>query len=354
MTGNAVDILRVTVIVDRKDRHRGQFWTKILHDLGDQRIVATAVTLYPLADRLAQPLTHKPVLLELIERSTDVLIVNWDAINGDPDFGGDVALEWFEHRRHAVRRWVKEGGMLIVEGQAAQGVPHDRYYSAVLGDGEVRLSGPEDPLDPDAERVRMRGNARMTRITQQSDQFRVLDLIKPRGGLRFERLFPKKHAGRLVPDYLRGMDMDGLLYRGWFKRNFRRGTLSWVPYVRRAKPWPTNFPVMLTAKCNRGVIFATTMLLSATGQNQLIQAMLLSHPKVAKVESLPEPGLIRRALYRYAAKALAGVLSALAVVGPADNAVIPVVVGTAVTVILDALPSLWRGVRRFIRMFSGA
>jgi hypothetical protein len=352
--GNGTDTLRVTVIVDREDRHHGQFWTKILKDLRDQRIVATAVTLYPLADRLAQPLTHKPVLLELIERGTDVLIVNWDAINGDPDFGGDVALRWFEHRRDAVRRWVKEGGMLIVEGQAAQGVPHDRYYSAILGDGEVRLSGPEDPLDPDAERVRMRGDARMTRITQQSDQFKVLDLIEPRGGLRFERLFPKKHAGRLVPDYLRGMDMDGLLYRGWFKRNFRRGRLSWVPYVRRAKRWPTNFSVMLTAKCNKGVIFVTTMLLSATGQTQLIQAMLLSHPKVAKADSLPQPGLIRRALYRYAAKALAGVLSGLAVLGPTDSPVIPVLVGTAVTVILDALPSVWRGVRRFLRMFSGA
>ncbi len=349
--GHGTRPLRVTVIVDREDRHHGEFWTEVLADLRNQAIVDTTVTLYPLADRLAQPLTQEPALLELIENGTDVLVVNWDAVNGDPDFGGDVALRWFEHRQVALRRWVKEGGMLIVEGQATQGVPDNRYYAAVLGDGEVRLSGREDPLDPDAERVRMRGDARMTRITRKSVRFRVLDLIEPRYGLRFEQLFPKEHAGRLVPNYLRGMDTDELLYRGWFKRSFRRGTLSWVPYARRATWWPTNFPVMLTAKCDKGAIFVTTMLLSATRQVQLIQAMLLTYPKI---DSLPQPGVVRRAFYRYAAQSLAGALSGLAVWNPADSPVIPFLVAISVTVILEALPSLWRGVRRVIRIFSGA
>ncbi|MDQ3740982.1 MAG: hypothetical protein M3320_00315 [Actinomycetota bacterium] len=344
----------MTVIVDRRDRHHEEFWTEILADLNERNIVRTTLTLYPLADKIAERLTNKPVLLELIERGTDVLIVNWDAINGDPDFGGDAALRWFEHRQFGLRAWIRDGGMLIIEGQANQGVPDDRYYSAVLGDGEVRLSGREDPLNPDAERRRMTGDARMTRIARQAVQFEALDLIEPRKGLEFEVLFPRAHAGRLVPSYLHAINTDELLYRGWFRRTVRRGTLSWVPYVRRAERWPKDFPVMLTAKWNDGVVFVTTLLLSATKQTQLIQAMLLTH---GKVSSLPEPGALRRVAYRYAVKAAAGVLSGLLVLllAPSDtNVVIPVAVATAVTALLDAMPSISRGAARLVRSFTGA
>jgi hypothetical protein len=351
--GQRGSALRVTVIVDRADRHHGEFWSGILKDLDDRGIVHTTVVLYSLADKLAEPLTKEPVLLELIEDGTDVLIVNWDAVNGDPDFGGDVALRWFEHRQFALRGWVNEGGMLIVEGQATQGVPDDRYYSAVLGEREVKLSGRENPLSPDAERRRMKGDARMTRITRNAVEFKALDLIEPRKGLTFEILFPKEHAGRLIPRYLHAIDTDELLYRGWFRHTFRRSTLSWVPYIRRSKRWPQNFPVMLTAKCNDGVVFVTTLLLSATKQTQLIQAMLLTH---GKIKALPEPGAFQRAAHRFAVKIAAGVLSGLLllVLSPADNLVIPVVVGTAVTAMLDALPSIGRAAVQVVRKFTGA
>ncbi len=111
---------------------------------------------------------------------------------------------------------------------------------------------------------------------------------------------------------------------------------------------------MLTAKWNDGVVFVTTLLLSATKQTQLIQAMLLTH---GKVSSLPEPGALRRVAYRYAVKAAAGVLSGLLVLllAPSDtNVVIPVAVATAVTALLDAMPSISRGAARLVRSFTGA
>ncbi len=37
------------------------------------------------------------VFVERLQSNTDVLVVNWDAINGDPDFGADRALQWFSH-----------------------------------------------------------------------------------------------------------------------------------------------------------------------------------------------------------------------------------------------------------------
>jgi hypothetical protein len=297
---------KVTLIVDRESRCHADFWTSILEELNRDKQFESVVTRVPLADWLTRPLEQQVSLpWEVIEQSTDILIINWDAVNGDPDFGGDVALRWFEHRQFALRRWLNDGGLLILDGQAAQGVPDDRYYSAVLGDDEVRLSGREDPTNPDKELLRLSGAARMTRLARQAPKFDNLKHVTPRKDRSFEDLYPPEAVGKLVPRYLNEIDMTQLLYRGWFRRRIPGRTLRWTPYVRRAERWPRNFPTLLAAKCGarggeRGIVFATTMLLAATGQLPLIRAMLCTH---GRVDKLPDIGPVRRTVSRLAPKA---------------------------------------------------
>ncbi|MGY1830538.1 hypothetical protein ACI8AA_08940 [Geodermatophilus sp. SYSU D01180] len=343
--------------MDRQDRFHADFWTGILADLNAKGRLRTVPTIVPLADWLDEPLKpRKRVLLKLIEEDTDVLILNWDVVNGDPDFGGDAALRWFEHRQFALRRWVNDGGVLIIESQAAQGVPADRYYAAILGEGELRVSGREDPRRPEAEGARMVGRCRMTRIARGAPEFLSLHEIDPRDDLDFDDLFPPKAAGRLVPRYLHNVNTGNLLYRGWFRRRIRHGSLAWVPYVRRDERWPLDFPTMLVAKSEKGAVFASTMLLSATRQTRLIQSMLLTH---GDVENLPEPGVLRRAANRYVAKAAAGLLTALLLLvftsaDPVRRALFAAGIGLAVTVVLDLLPAAWRAAFRLVRRFTGA
>lgn len=235
-------------------------------------------------------------------------------------------------------------------------MPADRYYSAVLGEGELRLSGREDPRRPEAEGARMVGRCRMTRIARRAPRFLSLHEIDPRDDLDFDDLFPPEAAGRLIPRYLHNIDTGNLLYRGWFRRRIRRGSLTWVPYIRRDRAWPLNFATMLVAKSEKGAIFATTMLLSATRQTRLIQAMLLTHGDVA---SLPEPGALQRAANRYLPKAAAGLLTALLLVvfgsaDPVDRALLAAGIGLAVAVVLDLLPAAWRAAFRLVRRFTGA
>ncbi len=52
--------------------------------------------LQPLSDMMAQPLAEgEQVFLERLQSQTDVLVVNWDAINDDPDFGPTALCSGF-------------------------------------------------------------------------------------------------------------------------------------------------------------------------------------------------------------------------------------------------------------------
>ena len=361
---------RVTLVVGREGRSHTDFWTPMLEKLDRAQQFSNVVTRVPLADWVSRPVSRTLRLpwqdlrlpWEVIEQSTDILIINWDAVNGDPDFGGDVALRWFEHQQIAVRKWLNAGGLLILDGQAVGGVPHDRFYAAVLGEGEVRLSGREDPRDPDRERARMSGNCRVTRVAQQARRFNGLEHVNPRQDRTFDELYPPQAVGKLVPRYLTEIDMKELLYRGWFRRRNPSTSMRWTPYVRRDERWPRNFPTLLAAKCGdlkgkeEGLVFASTMMLAATGQEPLIRAMLGAHGSVA---DLPEESSARRAAVRYGPKVVAGLLTGVLVYFFASaetlgGAVAAVVVGIAVTAVLDALPWISRSTHRLVRAFTGA
>lgn len=137
---------KVHVVVDRDDRKRAEFWSHVLDEVRTKRGLDLEVRIQPLPDLLAKSLQpEEPVFLEQLQAEAQVLIINWDAINDDLDFGADRSLKWFAQRRSVVRSWVEGGGILILEGQACWGVTVQPSYDAVLGPRELLVCGAEDP-----------------------------------------------------------------------------------------------------------------------------------------------------------------------------------------------------------------
>lgn len=271
--------LRVGVVTDRSGCAREEHWSKLLG--GDHEVHR-----YPLADLVDQdyPVTD---LVDLEDKPTffleeladlDVLIINWDALNGDPDFGADRALAWTAYRRQHILGWVADGGLLLVEGQANLAVPVQAAYDNLLGPGEVRLCGQEDPLEPRRQIDRIGHSCALTDVvkSQRTSTFRDTPTELHSAGVAraYSEMFPGA-AGRLVPQWL-STHPWGAMYRGWFRWNRWRATrFAWAPIVA-THGRSHNHPTMLAAAYGTkgGGIFVSTMLLASSDQKALVSALL--------------------------------------------------------------------------------
>jgi hypothetical protein len=273
----------ILILADRRGRARGQHWARALAD----GAIAQPATLRvrSLADDVAAPMSHlTQTTLEAI-REAKVVIINWDAANGDPDFGADAAQHWLRHRRSNLLDWVCDGGILIVEGQANLGVPSQEAYDALFGTDEVQVCGPEDPMVPRLQTRRVGVQCQLTRAALTSSLFRSLpEHVGIAGNRSYNDMFASDEAGRLVAPFLREGAWP-LLYRGWFRRRpFKRQRLGWVPLVK-SKGRRFNHPTLLVARAGAGAIFVSTMLLASSDCFGLIRAMINAR---GNVEGLPQ------------------------------------------------------------------
>ena len=218
------------------------------------------------------------------------------------------------------------------------------------------MSGVEDPRVPEAQAKRMRGDSRMTRAAKRVRGFENLDVLTPLPNLTFDDLFPPQTQGACSRPRSGAFPSGTCCNRGWFTRRTSRSTLPWVPYARRAKRWPLNYSTLLGAKCaQKGIAFASTILLSATRQVALVEALLLTHGKVA---ALPDPAPFTRFSAKHLPKLAAGILSALllALADPsaAPRAFVAPAIGLAVTLLLETVPVAARAGHKVVRTFTGA
>jgi hypothetical protein len=279
--------LRVLVLKDSGPYPRGCFWEDVLKGLGH--------------DVKVRSLVEPDVFFIKDLKQYQVLIINWDAINGDPSFDADSALRWSEHRHPEVRWWVSNGGILIIEGQARLSVPTQAAYDALLGPGQVRVSGPSDPSQPGIEEKRVGTKCRVTkRVSEDAplSKFRGKELSSEERMRTFENLFPCEAGDLLLPHGPTDVSVRGsgwnTLYRGWFKPWLRpplgRWRLKWVRLVETADRAWYELPhaTMMAAKDGDGAVFATTMVLSNINHDQVgfIDEILKYHNRV---QDLPEP-----------------------------------------------------------------
>jgi hypothetical protein len=275
--------LEVLVVVDRQGQARGEFWTEEvalynrshLSDGGRQAVCR----LLPLADEVALAPTVGPeTALELMERA-QLLILNWDVANGDPGFGADAAQRWLAHHQYNVWDWVKRGGILVVEGQANWSIPTQEAYDAILGRGEIRVSGNEERLEGFAHLRRVGRACRFTRAARRSKLFeshRHFQLQPADRG--WDQHFPDTSPDRPIFPQLRTGPWP-MLWRGWLRRRlFSRSRFPWIAVMKTSDRAPNSQTTMLVAQYGKGAIFTTTMFL-ALGQSQprILDAFLRCH-----------------------------------------------------------------------------
>ncbi len=279
---------KVGVIVDWPRSARANNWPALLACLPNEP--EPQVTVYPIAQLMVEPVSEaNPTSLHKINEQ-EVLIVNWDAANGDPDFGAHLALQWFRHRRPELLHWVAAGKVLIIESQATFGVPSQDAYDAIAGPGELPVSGLEDVTNMLSFRRRLGPSCLKTKRFPTrhgfEDVFDPIEIGKFFGDPNEQ--FPKT-ATRLLTEPLKDVEESRILYRGWFRHPITgRANLPWVPLVTTSSNRMFGrHPVLQVARYGDGAIFASTMLLARTGQARLVTAMLRCARK--NNEHLPKP-----------------------------------------------------------------
>jgi hypothetical protein len=302
--------LRIGVLADWARSARGNEWPDLCRSL--QNFIPLDVCIYPLADLIAAPpAPDNPKGLHSIRRQ-DVLIINWDAVNGDPDFGAHIALRWLEHRRPELLLWVRDGNILIIESQAVLGVPCQSAYDAAVGNGELPVSGLDDPRNPLSFKTRVGNKCRKTRQFPTLGGFEdVGDPVQVLDSVNHDRMFPGTSTN-LLTEQLRDLDWNKIIYRGWYRRVLPGSRkLSWVTLLKTDdRGFLRNHSTLQVAKLGTGAIFTSTMMLATTRQTRLVLAML----KCAKGNTtyLPESGSIVERLRRFWKMAVTLIAGAIA------------------------------------------
>lgn len=78
------------------------------------------------------------LLLNIFDRKyTDIIIVNWNSINGDPITGSDKSFLFFKHYEPFMRYWVKKGGIIILEAQTVASMLTQNSYDIFCKDIKI-------------------------------------------------------------------------------------------------------------------------------------------------------------------------------------------------------------------------
>jgi hypothetical protein len=122
----------VVVIMDSPKRKRTRlrrscFWEYMYDDEKYKTIRDYArVKFMCIADELEEG--NNPAWKLFEKDETDIIVVSWNALNGDPAFGADKAQALFKHYIPDIAAWIRKGGIILVEAQHACLVPMQEVY----------------------------------------------------------------------------------------------------------------------------------------------------------------------------------------------------------------------------------
>lgn len=260
----------VGVILDWARAARGNAWKPLLQEIDP----SLKVSFYPIADLIVAP-EEEGKGLQVINRE-DVLIINWDCANGDPEFGAHLCQRWLGHRRPEIIEWVRKGGILVIESQATLGVPCAAAYEAAVGPGELPTSGIDDPTHP-LQSVAPRSGTAARKTSRFPAGFgfgAVPDRILTGRAYPEVDPFPRSTTG-LLRDVLEKTGREPLLWRGVFRRTlpFTR-RFQWISILETDSGPFYRQSVMQVARVGDGAIFASTMMLAMTRQIEIARAII--------------------------------------------------------------------------------
>lgn len=194
-------------------------------------------------------------------RDTQLLIVNWDAANGDPLYQADATLTYLSTRGQVpLKRFLNDGGVLLVESQTAQSRPVQESYDAIFDSREVTVgSVPRDEFAAGTEAHVLRG-ARKHPIVQFSDSSTLkFDSNVSTTEYIFVNV-PTEVAAPVSQAGPRGSNgsISRKLWFGWFTQ----WSVDWMPLLYIQVGQDDRYPVLLSKVHGRGLILLSTLWLS--------------------------------------------------------------------------------------------
>jgi hypothetical protein len=206
--------LNVTVLVDRrnKTRRRACFWPDLLKSPKFDLRLRAKVQLFSIADELDRH--RNPATRLFSTRRTDVIVVNWDNINGDPVYGSERSLEFLRHYRPDMLHWLYNGGLLLVESQGVSwGTVQDPYdcFTAMFDDSYVGTCSTRWTVGRSVTVHPKHGSNLLARDLGPDD------LQLSRGGLWARRSwFPRKFNSDEIESLRYARRHQEHMFRGWF------------------------------------------------------------------------------------------------------------------------------------------
>ena len=191
--------------------------------------------------------------------NTALMIVNWDAANGDPLYRGDATLTYLRTRgRVPLKRFLDNGGVLLIESQTAQSRPVQESYDAIFSEREVTVGTiEEDELAAGAEAHILHSAKDHPIVSAFGDTERVF--FDAAVGLD-ANIFVNVPSQLKTASSLRGSDGDVAqkLWFGWFTL----WTSEWMPLLYVRLRTNDRYPVLLCKASGKGLIILSTMWLS--------------------------------------------------------------------------------------------
>jgi hypothetical protein len=196
-----------------------------------------------------------------IFKDTALLIVNWDAANGDSLYRGDDTLTYLATRgRVPIERFLNAGGVLLIESQTAQSRPVQESYDAIFDAREITVGKVEKDEFAAGTEAHILNSARNHPIVEIFDSASITFDSTVRDDANLFVNVPEEIRARPGYTGLRGSDgnISKKLWFGWFTK----WSVDWMPlfYVRVGKN--ERYPVLLTKAYEGGLIVLSTMWLS--------------------------------------------------------------------------------------------
>lgn len=281
--------IRIVVLIDRKRRayRRTPFWRAVFKVPDQDFRHRVDVRYLSIADELNR--NRNPAPLMFTTDAADVIVVNWDVMNGDPAFGSDRTYAFIEHYRPDMAKWLREGGVLVLEAQGASWGAIQKPYDCVTGplrDSQVKV---HEGLWCVGDTVTLNAKHKENPLAKglTADDLR----LQPGGLWSRRNWFPKQMFRGNVESLAFARRHQRVMYRGWFDE----WSQDWIPVLlpggpeREAMGDSTDSPkaVLLYRRVSAeapepspavGHIVLTTMFIASSEQTALIDNILdLTH-----------------------------------------------------------------------------
>jgi len=199
----------------------------------------------------------------------DVIIIKWDAANGDHNFGSDDIANQLEHNKPDLKEFIKNGGVLIVECQSNNWLPSQKTYDVILNSlGSIKVY--DDQPSSTGFYVRRVGLPHTSIFKQDysvNDDHPILKNLS-------EKIYPLPNLNKKQEPWFKPLDSvssdvlcktyPNKVYVGWFT-SFSR---EWRPLLYDEDH---EHAVMIWRPFGKGAVIASTMFLASSFIPQLLR-----------------------------------------------------------------------------------